>query len=734
MKIVCGKCSAEVELPKQGEGSDITCPSCGAVFRMPSLADGEELLHPDAFPGYRAVAIVGHGGMGTVYRAIQLSMDREVAIKVLLRKYSDVQRFVSRFEREATALASLNHPNVVAVIDRGREDDLYYLVMEFVHGRTLRYFIKNDLLSVERAIEIAIAVCRALEAAHASGIVHRDIKPGNILGQGDGPVKVADFGIAHMVEENDNSEQERRTRLGTAKYMAPEQRGTGQVIDPRADIYALGVTLFEMLTRTLPKGQPPSTLNKLVPPELDRIVDKALQEDRERRFQSATAMREALEVLLGSMQLEKTPATAILEAPPLPAEPCHACGQPVTAGSEACPYCGAALIEPCYRRDCAGVNPVGAERCGACGGHVEALRRQRRTELEALLGQADAHAAAGAFPEALRALEEAAADPHDEFAALRDRAREATARVRRQRLGRLARSIATVAAALLVVVVAGAGTYWGVVALTASTTSKAEQPDPPDKPQVASRKLQAASSKPQATLRTPHSAFRDYLLALTADGWPQHPPALRLMAACEAGQCLAQTGRDSVAARRLAATLDAMRDGSVAPPATDALTQQLADALDALCGTIAARLGREPLLARSIGRVHDRYVRDRRTAPDARSKLGLASSTLHELVSTAEVTLNPGLDLQARLLFLDASLARATQQDGVRLVADRLARSARLLVRTLRRQDGRRAIPELLDDAAARAARARQAPDDKARLAGAVEALVEALGSTITHP
>ena len=739
MKIVCGKCSAEVELPKQGQGSDVTCPSCGAKFRMPSLADGEELLHPDAFPGYRAVAIVGHGGMGTVYRAIQLSMEREVAIKVLLSKYSDVQRFVTRFEREATALASLNHPNVVAVIDRGRKDDLYYLVMEFVHGRTLRYFIKNDLLSVERACGIVIGICQALEAAHACGIVHRDIKPGNILVPDDGPVKVADFGIAHIVEEGDNTDQERRTRLGTAKYMAPEQRGTGEVIDPRADIYALGVTFFEMLTRTLPRGQPAGALNKLVPPEIDRIVDRALQENRDERFQSATAMREALEVAVASMRLEKTPATAIVTAPPLPAEPCHACGQPAPAGSQICPHCGVELVEPCYRPDCTGVNRVGAERCEVCGGHIELLKRQRQAELESLLKHAEAQTAAGAQAEALRAYGQVADDVHADFAPLRERAGEARARLRRQRVGRLIRTAATVVAALLVVVLVGAGTYWGVVVVTA-TKPPADQADPDgDMPDDADKPTKtpltpgvSPTDKPKPPIR--RKAFRDYLLALTAKDWADHSPALRLLAACEAGQCLAQAGRESVASNRLGATLDAIGDGTAVPPEAEALAQQLADSLDALCSTVAAQLSREPLLAKSMGRLHDRYVSARRKARDAGSKLALASSTLHALVAKAEVTLNPSLGLQARMVFLDASLAHTAEQEPMRHVADSLARSAQLLVFVLRGQEGGAMVPELLDDAAARAEQARQTPKEGRRLACAVEALVEALGSTMARP
>jgi len=736
VKIVCGKCSAEVELPKEGESPDIKCPSCGAVFHMPSLADGEELPHPEAFPGYRIVAIIGHGGMGTVYRAIQLSLDREVAIKVLLRKYADVPRFVSRFEREASALAALNHPHIVAVIDRGRVEDMYYLVMEYVHGRTLRYFIKSDLLSVERCVEIAMEVCQALEAAHAQGIVHRDIKPGNILVQEDGPVKVADFGIAHMLEANDHSEGELRARLGTAKYMAPEQRGTGDGIDPRADIYALGITLHEMLARSLPKGEPPSAFNKLVPPALDSIVEQATQEDREQRFRSAAQAREALEALLASMRLERTPATEALAAPLVPTAPCPACGQEVSALDATCPHCGGALREPCYRPDCEGTNPLGAERCATCGGQLELLKRQRRDELEALLQQADAHLAAGYTNLARLTFTEVASDHHADFAPLRERATDALRTVRRERIAAVAGSVATAVVAFLVVVLAGIAAYWGVSRFLARPPAPTQEPQPPEPPETPQATSTAVVAPPQE--REPagrHRAFRDYLVALTADEWTRQPPAVRLRAACEAARYMALRGRDRAAGERLASVLEAVararvEGGTVAAPSGAELDRMLAAALDELCGVIAGELRGETLLAAGVERTLGRHQGARRRASDPRARMALASTTLHRLLAGAEITLNPDLDLDARLLFLDASLDGADPQDGLRNVADRLRRSGRLLVRYLRRQNGAKAVRELLDDAAARAARARRESHDTARMACALEALIEALAAT----
>jgi len=390
-------------LPSAGDTPRARCHACGAVFHLPKLAEGEELPHPDAFPGYRVVAIVGFGGMGTVYRAIQLSMEREVALKVLHKRYSHVPRFVDRFEREATALAALNHPNIVAVIDRGRVGDTYYFVMEYVRGRTLRYLMRNKQLTVERAVEVAVQICDALHAAHACGVVHRDIKPGNILVAPDGLVKVADFGIVHIAGDDKHAERERRTRLGTAKYMAPEQRGTGLVVDHRADIYALGTTLYEMLTGRLPDGSPASAHNPAIPKPLDEIIERATREDREERFQSAVEMRDALEAILATLKLEETSATAVL-APPEGAT-CPACGAALGAADLHCPTCRNRVREPCFRPGCGALNPVGAERCSLCSGHLKLMEGERRAHLEAALDKAKRLMAEGRLAEARAELE-----------------------------------------------------------------------------------------------------------------------------------------------------------------------------------------------------------------------------------------------------------------------------------------------------------------------------------------
>lgn len=728
MKIVCGRCSAEVELPRNGESPQVRCPSCEAVFVLPSLADGEELVRPDTFPGYRVVALVGHGGMGAVYRAIQLSMDREVAIKVLLRKYATVPRFVARFTREAEALAALSHPNIVAVIDRGCVGDRYYFVMEYVHGRTLRYLIRNGQVTVRSAVELAIQICRALEAAHAAGVVHRDIKPGNILTQDDGGVvKVADFGIAHMVEEEPAGERQRRSRLGTAKYMAPEQRGTGETVDARADIYGLGVTLHEMLTGELPVGSPPSALNRLVPKELDAVVERATRPDRAQRYQSAAEMRQALEAALQAVKREETSATEVLATSLAEQVTCPVCHQSVSAAEWACPACRTTLCEPCYRPGCEGVNRTGAELCSRCGGHLRILERQRRAELEDLLEQAEARVASGDLLGAGRLLEEVEADHHAAFADLHARANELVRRLLVARpvspLRRLAVGLAAAAAVGLVALGA-----WRLAKLLPPKTPQDDPrpatPEPIATPAPASTKVQ---TRPVRTVPTPREALRGYLLAVSDAAWASLAPELRLAAACEAAQCVVASKGEAQAqaAATLVRTLAEL--GLEATPEPDTVRARAAAALDALCDALARELARQ----RGAGRVRAvvaQYAVAVRGAADAGRKLDLAATALYDLLVEGERQSNAAPDLPVRLLLLDASLEGATERRSHPAV-DRVIRAGGLLLRHLRRDAGPAAFPEFVQDAAGKLARAEQLQDPLARLALGLEGIAEALAA-----
>jgi eukaryotic-like serine/threonine-protein kinase len=251
---------------------------------------------------------LGRGGMAQVFRATDRVLGRPVAVKVLDRKYKDDAKFVTRFRREAQSAAGINHPNVVSVYDTGSEDGLHYIVMEYVDGDTLADLLRREgPLKPGRAVAIGEPVARALEAAHEKGMVHRDVKPGNIMVDRSGTVKVVDFGIARAAA--DDTLTQTGTVLGTAAYLSPEQ-AQGETVDARSDVYSLGCVLYEMLTGRPPftaestlavaykhvreDPVPPSQLNPDVPPELDAVAMTALAKDPAARYPSGAAMREAL--------------------------------------------------------------------------------------------------------------------------------------------------------------------------------------------------------------------------------------------------------------------------------------------------------------------------------------------------------------------------------------------------------------------------------------------------------
>lgn len=258
---------------------------------------------------YRIQAKVGEGGMAVVYRALDMVLRRIVAIKVLRAQYAGDQEFVDRFRREAQAAASLSHPNVVNIFDVGQDDDVHYIVLEYVQGKNLKQIVReHGRLAPRRAAQIARSVARALEAAHARGLIHRDIKPHNILITLEGRVKVADFGLARAASAATLTET--GTVIGSVHYFSPEQ-ARGDAVGPASDIYSLGVVLYEMLTGTVPfRGDspiavalkhlqeapvPPRERDKTIPEWLETVVLKALAKKPVDRYTSATAMVEALE-------------------------------------------------------------------------------------------------------------------------------------------------------------------------------------------------------------------------------------------------------------------------------------------------------------------------------------------------------------------------------------------------------------------------------------------------------
>lgn len=245
---------------------------------------------------------IGRGAMGIVYRGRQVTLDRTVAVKVLLESLVGDESFVTRFIREARIVASLSHPNIIHVYDAGVSDNLLYFAMEFISGPTVAQLLKqNGRLPVAQAVEIAMQVASALDYAHVEArLVHRDVKPENMMLDRWGKVKVVDFGLARVAGTN------AITRVGTvvgSLYYVPPEQLLGHKLDGRADVYALGVALYEMMTGQRPyRGRslaemtqaiisgpltPPSSLEPSVPKELETVLYKALMRDREQRFSSA---------------------------------------------------------------------------------------------------------------------------------------------------------------------------------------------------------------------------------------------------------------------------------------------------------------------------------------------------------------------------------------------------------------------------------------------------------------
>jgi|GEM_PF-3032853 len=294
--VLAGLCPAC--LFKQGAAADTAVPPETLAFQPPSVEEVAKL-----FPQLEIIAFIGKGGMGAVYKARQPALDRIVALKILPPQTASGPGFIERFNREARALAKLNHPNIVGVYEFGQVNGLPFFIMEFVDGLNLRQLERAGKLSSREALQIVPQICDALQFAHDEGIVHRDIKPENILLDKKGRVKIADFGIAKILSPGaDIAITETGGTIGTPHYMAPEQMEKPTMVDHRADIFSLGVVFYEMLTGELPLGKfaPPSSRKVEVDVRLDDVVLRALEKDPERRYQHASQVKTAVDTIAGS--------------------------------------------------------------------------------------------------------------------------------------------------------------------------------------------------------------------------------------------------------------------------------------------------------------------------------------------------------------------------------------------------------------------------------------------------
>lgn len=286
--------------------------------RVPNAPAPEVLNQMIPQGRYLADAIIGMGGMGVVYRGIQVSLNRPVALKLLRKGDGAAYAFEDRFRREAIAMGQLTHPNIVAIYDFDViEQDYLFFVMEFVDGTDLAEIMRTGGMTPQLTLMLLPQICHALEYAHSRGIVHRDIKPANIMVTRRGEVKVTDFGLAKKFDQMNSFVTMTNMIMGTPEYAAPEQVDAHREVDHRADIYALGVMIYQMLTGQLPRGswQPPS-VKPGVDPRLDAIVIKAMMQDRNQRFQSITEMRHAIEDITTRPLLSSGNTVALTKQPP----------------------------------------------------------------------------------------------------------------------------------------------------------------------------------------------------------------------------------------------------------------------------------------------------------------------------------------------------------------------------------------------------------------------------------
>jgi hypothetical protein len=347
----CPNCDLRTDVSVHVEGALIRCVHCSVRFRVErklqahapddptaweelaavgnpnplSAADGAKAPkraapagsvpnQPKPMPRIEGFVLherLGQGGMGEVFRATRSSDGRELAVKVLGESLAAVPDYIRRFEREAAAMAQLDHPGIVRLLSRGKSGEHWFIAMEFVPGPSLRTHAAVAKPSAPVLARLLAQVAHALAYAHARGVIHRDLKPDNVLVIGEGRTKVLDFGLAGLHREGAESLTQSNVAMGTANYMAPEQRKNAHHADHRADLYSFGVMIYELLTGELPIGKYPAA-SKLVPGlsrGWDSLVERCLEQDPASRPHSALELAHALEALAGAAPLAIAPRT-----------------------------------------------------------------------------------------------------------------------------------------------------------------------------------------------------------------------------------------------------------------------------------------------------------------------------------------------------------------------------------------------------------------------------------------
>ncbi len=254
---------------------------------------------------YTLTGKIGQGGIAEIFKGVQESLGRDVAVKILSSELSRDPDIVRRFERESMVIARLNHPNIVHVIDKGYAGGRYYFVMEFVDGTSLREVIDSPKVPKRTKLEMIAQICKALDYAHKNGVIHRDIKPANILIDRQGNPRVADFGIAQIIGTPDSEMTSSDVIMGTVAYMSPEQKVSSTNVDHTTDIWAIGIIIYEILTGKKPEGRfrMPSEIDPSNGPAMDEIIQKCLAVESKDRYQSAAELKDEILEAIGGRQI-----------------------------------------------------------------------------------------------------------------------------------------------------------------------------------------------------------------------------------------------------------------------------------------------------------------------------------------------------------------------------------------------------------------------------------------------